>query len=199
MTEPSYKPTDIVVYRGDIKEILIYSPPNTITLAEVGTSKPVVTCTLEDIRHATTDEQIRFYTIALEKSTELKKGDLVIINEVDRPDAQHICKIIKITKNQEGEYEIIATYIFEDTVHRFGRKRFCSAIRKTLTSHTPTPISHFGVDITMVNYPDVRVEVKHPSIAQYDDGGPRQWQGKDSQVLQLRSDYVDVFGSIAKL
>lgn len=131
-------------------------------------------------------------------SRKLKKGDYIIINTTDRPEAKSIAQISSIQRVREDKYKIFAMYLSEAVARNYGRKEYCFAVRESLDGVTPTLVTDFGVNITIedgyifvTNNPDMK------SRAHYEDGAIRQWQGFHHHAVdkaKLRLDFAKIAG-----
>lgn len=122
---------------------------------------------------------------------DLKIGDFVIMNDLDRPEAAMIAKIIRFDSEERGVVAV-AKYICNKTARSYGLRTNC---RQLITSTTPTKIEDFGVYAVFANH-HVGVfkgEMYENPIAKYKDGSQRKWQGtfdeNGCEYLHIRTDF----------
>lgn len=133
---------------------------------------------------------------------EIEKGDLVIMNTAEAPEARNICLVTSIKVLTDYRYKIYAKYICEHTSKVYGRNKYCISVRDSLESSSPTLITDFGVDffyhydISSKNT-EIAIYKKGERTATYDDGRDRKWQGKFDDcgynVGIIRKDFERVF------
>lgn len=135
---------------------------------------------------------------------ELSKGDLVIMNTTDAPEAKNICIVTSIKTLPDYRHKIYAKYICEHTSKIYGRKKYCVAVRESLECSSPTLIADFGVDFfydenIATGDTEIVVFKEGQSTAKYEDGIARNWQGVFDDcgynVGIIRKDFNRVFKS----
>lgn len=104
---------------------------------------------------------------------------LGIINRHDRPEPNAVCVIFGSKKNPKWGYVAPGA----------GRQE----ARLLETPEDFTPLSDFGVSCSMT--PDAQlalVQMPVVSIATYDDGSPRYWQGPIDAKVEIGESFVGV-------
>lgn len=125
----------------------------------------------------------------------LKKGDLVIMNDTEVPCGRSIAIVTSIKKLKDGGYKIFAKYISKSMCAKYGKNKYCFAVRESLDFATPTKIEDFGVQFASLD--DVAfIHKDNDGVAKYDDGFDRKWQGfgtEDIESFRLRGDFYELW------
>lgn len=128
--------------------------------------------------------------------TNIKPGDLVIINNFDTPEGRLICIITSIVKSGD-KIKYFAKYISREMKKKYHDRHIDTFFRDCfLLDKGPTKIEDFGVRLILNNFPTATVKIIQESSATYEDGRPRKWQGFDNETFKIRSDYQKILNEI---